>query len=110
MTILPLSRLGRRDSVGMLDGITKGKALPNAVVEQVLAHTDGVPLFIEELASTLLESGVLRETPNSHVLDAPLRRSPYRDAAGLVGCAARSAWLGQGSGADRRYHWTGVLP
>ena len=72
VTILPLSRLGRRDSVWMLDGITKGKALPNAVVEQVLAHTDGVPLFIEELTSTLLESGVLRETPNSHVLDAPL--------------------------------------
>src|SRR6185295_14786024 len=43
-----------------------------AVVEQVLAHTDGVPLFIEELTSTLLESGALRETADGYVLDGPL--------------------------------------
>ena len=95
VTILPLSRLGRRDSVGMLDGITKGKALPNAVVEQVLAHTDGVPLFIEELASTLLESGVLRETPNSHVLDAPLPplAIPTTLQASLVARLDRLGWV-----------------
>jgi len=72
VTMLPLSRLGRRDSAGMLDGLTNGKALPEAVVEQVLDHTDGVPLFIEELTSTLLESGLLRETTDRHVLDGPL--------------------------------------
>jgi class 3 adenylate cyclase len=71
VTMLPLSRLGRRDSAGMLNGLT-GKALPNAVVEQVLEHTDGVPLFIEELTSTLLESGLLRETTDRYVLDGPL--------------------------------------
>src|SRR5260370_2022961 len=70
--MLPLSRLGRRDSAGIIDGVTKNKALPDAVVEQVLAHTDGVPLFIEELTSTLLESGLLRETPDRYVLDGPL--------------------------------------
>ena len=72
VTMLPLSRLGRRDSAGIIGGVTKGKALPDAVVEQVLAHTDGVPLFIEELTSTLLESGLLRETPDRYVLDGPL--------------------------------------
>ena len=72
VTMLPLSRLGRRDSAGIIAGVTKGKALPDAVVEQVLAHTDGVPLFIEELTSTLLESGLLRETPDRYVLDGPL--------------------------------------
>jgi tetratricopeptide (TPR) repeat protein len=72
VTMLLLSRLGRRDSAGMLNGLTNGKALPNAVVEQVLEHTDGVPLFIEELTSTLLESGLLRETTDRHVLDGPL--------------------------------------
>ena len=46
--------------------------MPDAVVEQVLAHTDGVPLFLEELTSTLLESGLLRETPDRYVLDGPL--------------------------------------
>ena len=72
VTLLPLSRLGRRDSAGIIGGITKDKALPDAIVEQVLAHTDGVPLFIEELTSTLLESGLLRETTDRYVLDGPL--------------------------------------
>src|SRR5260370_15008808 len=72
VTMLPLSRLGRRDSAAIIAGVTKDKALPDAVVEQVLAHTDGVPLFIKELTSTLLESGLLRETPDRYVLDGPL--------------------------------------
>jgi len=72
VTMLPLSRLGRRDSAGIIGGVTKDKALPDAVVEQVLAHTDGVPLFVEELTSTLLESGLLRETQDRYVLDGPL--------------------------------------
>src|SRR5262249_7683514 len=38
VTMLPLSRLGRRDSAGIIGGVAKGKALPDAVVEQVLAH------------------------------------------------------------------------
>ena len=72
VTMLPLSRLGRRDSAGMLNGLIKGRTLPDAIVEQVLEHTDGVPLFIEELTSTLLESGLLRETTDRYVLDGPL--------------------------------------
>jgi predicted ATPase len=72
VTMLPLSRLGRRDGAGIIAGVTKGKALPDAVAEQILARTDGVPLYIEELTSTLLESGLMRETPDRYVLDGPL--------------------------------------
>lgn len=72
VTMLPLSRLGRRDSASIIGGVAKGKALPDAVVDQVLAHTDGVPLFIEELTSALLESGLLRETTDRYLLDGPL--------------------------------------
>src|SRR4029079_16650479 len=35
VTMLPLRRLGRRDSAIIIGSITKGKALPDAVVEQV---------------------------------------------------------------------------
>ncbi len=35
-------------------------------------HTDGVPLFVEELTKTVLESGVLREEDGVFALDAPL--------------------------------------
>jgi len=72
VTTLPLSRLGRRDSAGLLAGVAGDKTLPDAVVEQVLAQADGVPLFIEELATTLIESGLLRETAQGYVLDRPL--------------------------------------
>jgi class 3 adenylate cyclase len=72
VTMLPLRRLGRRDSASIISGITRGKALPDAVVEQILAHSDGVALFIEELTSTLLESGPLREMTESYVLDGSL--------------------------------------
>jgi class 3 adenylate cyclase/tetratricopeptide (TPR) repeat protein len=86
VTMMPLSRLGRRDSVGIIGDIAKGKALPGGVVEQILAHTDGVPLFIEELTSSLLESGVLRETTDGYALDRPLpaRAIPATLQASLV--------------------------
>ena len=72
VTMLPLSRLGRRDSAAIIGCVAKGKTLPDELVEQVLARTDGVPLFIEELTSTLLESGALRETAEGYALDGPL--------------------------------------
>ena len=72
VTLLPLSRLGRRDSAAIISGITQGNALPDAVIELILARTDGVPLFIEELTSMLLESGTLRETTGGYALDGPL--------------------------------------
>lgn len=72
VTMLPLSRLGRREGAGIISGVTKGKPLPDAVVEQILARTDGVPLFIEELTTTMLESGLLHETKDRYVLDGPL--------------------------------------
>jgi class 3 adenylate cyclase/DNA-binding SARP family transcriptional activator len=72
VTTLPLSRFGRRDSASIIGGIARGKALPDTVVEQILSRTDGVALFIEELTSMLLESGPLRETTESYVLDGSL--------------------------------------
>lgn len=72
VTMLPLSRLGQRDSAGIIGGITRNKPLPDDVIEQILSRTDGVPLFIEELTHVLLENGLLRETPDSYVLDGPL--------------------------------------
>ena len=38
-----------------------GKALPAEVVQQIVAKTDGVPLFVEELTKMVLESGLLQE-------------------------------------------------
>ena len=58
---LQLSRFGRRQALAMVDRVAGGKALPAEVLEQIVAKTDGVPLFVEELTKTVLESGLLRE-------------------------------------------------
>jgi predicted ATPase len=42
------------------------------VVEQIVAKTDGVPLFVEELTKMMLESGLLREGEERYELAGPL--------------------------------------
>jgi class 3 adenylate cyclase len=59
VSMLSLSRLGRRDGASIIDGVAKDNHVPDVVREQVLARADGVPLFIEELTRSLLESGPL---------------------------------------------------
>ena len=49
-----------------------GKALPPEVLAQVLARTDGVPLFVEELTKAVLESGLLRDEGDRYALAGPL--------------------------------------
>jgi len=71
-TQITLGRLGRFQVEAMLTSLTGGKALPADVVEQVLAKTDGVPLFVEELVKTILESGMVQEDAGHYVLTGPL--------------------------------------
>jgi predicted ATPase len=67
-----LTRLGRAEGVGIIKRITGGKTLPEEVMNQILARTDGVPLFVEELTKTVLESGLLRESNGRYLLEHPL--------------------------------------
>jgi class 3 adenylate cyclase/predicted ATPase len=48
------------------------KALPPAVLQQIVAKTDGVPLFVEELTKMVVESGMLRSLEDRYELDGPL--------------------------------------
>ena len=61
VTTAPLTRLSKRGGIALIERVTGGKALPEAVMDQILARTDGVPLFVEELTKTILESGLLQE-------------------------------------------------
>jgi class 3 adenylate cyclase/predicted ATPase len=58
VTTLTLNRLDRRDRSVLVAQIAGGEALPDEVVDQIVDRTDGVPLFIEELTKSVLESGV----------------------------------------------------
>ena len=72
LTQVTLTRLGRPQVEAMITSLTGGKALPAAVVEQIVARTDGVPLFVEELVKMILESGLVREEGDHYVLTGPL--------------------------------------
>ncbi len=107
VTILGLSRLGRRQGAELVAKLTGGKVLPQEVQEQVLAHTDGVPLFVEELTKSILESKLLRDAGDRYVLDGPLpalaipttlrdsliarldRLAPIREVAQIGACIGR---------------------
>jgi predicted ATPase len=70
--LTPLTRLPRRQVPQMIVRVAGGKALPPEVVEQIVAKTDGVPLFVEELTKMVLESGLLQEGEERYELTGPL--------------------------------------
>jgi class 3 adenylate cyclase len=71
VTSLLLSRLARRQGTTMVEELAGARPLPVEVVEQIVARTDGVPLFVEELTKTVLESGLLRDAGDHWELDGP---------------------------------------
>ena len=73
MTQVTLNRFTRRHTEVMVDRVTGGKPLPPEVLAQIVAKTDGVPLFVEELTKTVLESGVLRDAGDRYELAGPLQ-------------------------------------
>src|SRR5579883_2634961 len=72
VTTLSLTRLNRRNGAALIERVTGGKTLPAEVMDQILARTDGVPLFVEELTKTVLETGLLQELDGHYVLKRPL--------------------------------------
>jgi class 3 adenylate cyclase/tetratricopeptide (TPR) repeat protein len=69
---LSLSRLTRRHGQALVAAVTGGKALPDEVLDQILAKTDGVPLFVEELTKAVVESGLLTDAGDHYALTGPL--------------------------------------
>jgi TOMM system kinase/cyclase fusion protein len=72
VTQVILNRLGHTQIETMITLLTGGKTLPVEVVQQVVAKTDGIPLFVEELVKMILESGLVREETDRYVLTGPL--------------------------------------
>jgi len=71
VTSLSLNRLARRETAALVEGVTGGKSLPPEILDRIVQHTDGVPLFIEELTKSLLEGGLLREEMGDYALAIP---------------------------------------
>jgi len=72
LTQITLSRFTRPQGEAMVTRVASGKALPDEVLQQIVARTDGVPLFVEELTKMVLESGLLQERQGHYELTGPL--------------------------------------
>jgi predicted ATPase len=72
LTQVMLNRLPRHQAAELTGQVAHGKVLPAEVLEQVVAKTDRVPLFVEELTKMVLESGLLQQRAERYELTGPL--------------------------------------
>jgi class 3 adenylate cyclase len=102
-----LNRLSRHNGRELAERVTGGRTLPENVLIQILESTDGVPLFVEELVKTVLESGVVWEVDGRLESDSVLpplaipttlkdslmarldRLSPVKEVAQAAACIGR---------------------
>jgi|SRR5579862_2173032 len=75
VTTMTLNRLGRRDRMAMVEHVSGGKVLPQALLEQIVERTDGVPLFVEELTKAVLESEQLEQPTQQLAIPTTLQAS-----------------------------------
>ncbi len=60
VSTLNITRLDRDQSAAMVNALVSNKALPGDLLEQILIKTDGVPLFVEELTKSMIQSDDLK--------------------------------------------------
>jgi class 3 adenylate cyclase/tetratricopeptide (TPR) repeat protein len=107
VTTMVLTGLPQRLSTELVGKVTQGRSLPPQVVDQIVAHADGIPLHIEELTKSVIESGFLHEEDDRYTLAEPLpalaipttlnaslnerlgRRAGVRELAQIGACVGR---------------------
>ena len=90
VTRLTLNRLGRA-GVEMIVARLGGEALPRETFDAIIARTDGVPLFVEELTKAVLETGEATIPASLHdSLMSRLDRIPeIKEVAQVAACIGR---------------------
>jgi len=71
ITEMTLNHLSHAQVEQIVTGVTHGKTFPTEVIQQIIAKTDGVPLFIEEMTKAILESGQLTAVDGHYALTGP---------------------------------------
>jgi TOMM system kinase/cyclase fusion protein len=72
LTEVSVTRLAQPQVERMVERVAGEKTLPTEMLQQILAKTDGVPLFVEELTKAILESGHLKAVDDHYELTGSL--------------------------------------
>ncbi|RBW41481.1 hypothetical protein DS901_17245 [Loktanella sp. D2R18] len=107
ITRLQLNRLTKGMTYAIVAKLTGEKPLPEKIMNIIVRRTDGVPLFIEELTKTILESGALTEGESGYLVNDSLgdfaipatlqdslmarldRLAPIKEIAQIAACVGR---------------------
>jgi class 3 adenylate cyclase/predicted ATPase len=91
VTRLTLNRLGRAGVEAIVTRLGGAQTLPADVIDAIIARTDGVPLFVEELTKAILETGETSIPASLHdSLMARLDRIPeVKEVAQIAACIGR---------------------
>lgn len=106
-----LTRLDPEQATVLVNHVTNNCPLPPSVLQEVVSRTDGVPLFIEEMTKTILESGYLKLVSSGYELTGtlPSRVIPVtvQDSLmarlGRLGIEKKVAQIGATLGREFRY-------
>jgi DNA-binding winged helix-turn-helix (wHTH) protein len=66
VTALTINRLAEREVDALLDHVVGSKLLSPSVRQNIIAHADGIPLFVEEMTKAVLESASERNAERFH--------------------------------------------
>lgn len=69
---IKLAPLAHADALNLARSVSGDRPLPEDVLNALVARTDGIPLFVEELTKMVLESAVVRERDGRYELAGPL--------------------------------------
>jgi class 3 adenylate cyclase/tetratricopeptide (TPR) repeat protein len=78
-TTLTLRALSNDDALAMAGGVLGSADFPRELAEALTAKAEGVPLYVEEVAKTLLDVGVLRRENGGYRLVRPLEDASIPD-------------------------------
>ena len=69
-----LGSLGRADGEALVRIVLGDESLPTRISDLVSARAGGNPLFVEEVARTLLETGAIQRSAGGYMLEGPVDR------------------------------------
>jgi class 3 adenylate cyclase/tetratricopeptide (TPR) repeat protein len=95
---LALNRLGRRDAKTMLSALSGGRNVPPGLEEEILAKSDGIPLFVEELTSVAFEAA--EESSDRNIQIPPTLRDSMSERLDRLGAAKEVAQVASALGRE----------